>query len=105
MENKLNNKQKFWLSFTTILMIGFFSIILVIGLSWVNTPTDYNFTFDIDTDNQTKEAIMYLADIKEHQVRENNLFCENELLNLSKNKDLEIMQLQRWFEVEQFRTE
>jgi hypothetical protein len=64
-EEKLNNKQKFWLSFTAIFMIGIFINSLVIGLAWVNSPTIWStyHNFDLKSDEYSASMLESISDI------------------------------------------
>lgn len=68
MENKLNNKQKFWLSFTAILMVGLSSISLILGLSWVNSPTYWStyHNFDFKGDEYIASSLESLNGITDN---------------------------------------
>ncbi len=100
MDNKLNNKQKFWLSFTAILMIGLFANSLVIGLSWVNSPTYWSthHTFDLNSDEYVASSLESISEINTknfYSIDVSNYctfdgsFCESDRPYLSREENLD----------------
>ena len=63
MENKLNNKQKFWLSFTAILMIGLWGISFELKNAWINTPTHFYTNHFISGDEYVEGSLESLSKI------------------------------------------
>jgi len=63
--NKLTNKQKFWLSFTLIIILGIFINSLVLGLAWVNSPTYWstNHYFDFNGNEYIASSLNSIRDI------------------------------------------
>lgn len=53
--------------------------------AYVNSPTNFTTShyMELNVDNETRDSLEYLADIKEHQVRENNIECLDTISNLS----------------------
>lgn len=56
------DKYKFWIIFTAILMSGLIILSLIIGMSWVNSPT--TFIIEIGLDKESLEVINSSLELK-----------------------------------------
>lgn len=79
------------------LVIMFYLTIISLNLSSSNIRTEHVIT--INSDNETKEIVKYMSQIKEHQVKQDQLFCENRLLNITNYYEQELYGLEHYFQV------
>jgi hypothetical protein len=84
-----------WTTFGVVFVIMFYSMFISLSISNLDIKTEH--TININSDNETKQALRYLADIKKYQVKENNLDCENRLLNQSKYYENQLFGLERYY--------
>lgn len=97
MVNKTKESLKVigWTLFGCTLTIMYFGMFSAIAIS--NMDSEIRTYHKIDMDNETKDAIGYLAKISEHQVEKDNLYCDNLLLNQSKYYEQQLYQLERYY--------
>jgi len=88
-------------------LFGITTVIMYFGMfwtmAWSNAEINTNHNITFNADNETRDALKYMSQIREYEIRENDLYCENKLLNQSLFYENEMYKIIRWYEVEQFK--
>ncbi len=75
----------------SVFIVMMFSAIMVANVTdaYKNSPTNFTTShyLELNVDNNTRDSLEYLSDIKEHQTRENNIECYNRLLYYNQYKN------------------
>lgn len=97
MVNKTKESLKVvgWTLFGCTLTIMYFGMFSAMALS--NMDSEIRTYHKIDMDNETKDAIGYLAKISEHQVEKDNLYCDKLLLNQTIQFQQDMKSLERYY--------
>lgn len=87
-----------WILFGIVFVIMFFGMFWVLSMSNADIKTSHNIT--LNTDNQTRDALSYMSKIKEFEIKENDLYCENQLLEQKLQYESALNSQMYYYEVE-----
>jgi hypothetical protein len=73
--------------------------VTIISLVLANSHIETNHTLNLISNNETKEVFKSIADIKDSEVRQDELYCENRLLNLSREYERILYEQKQYFQV------